>query len=63
MRRRLDGTMTKVDCLQDALRALVVERQALREQNAGRKALESNRVEVAHRQRQLSHALIDRYGR
>jgi hypothetical protein len=63
MRRRLDGTMTKVDCLQDALRALVVERQALREQNAGREALESNRVEVAHRQRQLSHALIDRYGR
>jgi len=55
--------MTKVDCLQDALRALVVERQALRERNAGREALESNRVEVAHRQRQLSHALIDRYGR
>ena len=63
MRRRLDGTMTKVDCLQDALRALVVERQALREQNAGREALESNRVEVAHRQRQLSQALIDRYAR
>ena len=63
MRRRLDGTMTNVDCLQDALRALVVERQALRERNAGREALESNRVEVAHRQRQLSHALIDRYGR
>jgi hypothetical protein len=55
--------MTKVDCLQDALRALVVERQALRERNAGREALESNRVEVAHRQQQLSHALIDRYGR
>jgi hypothetical protein len=63
MRRRLSGTMTKVDCLQDALRALVVERQALRERNAGREALESNRVEVAHRQQQLSHALIDRYGR
>lgn len=30
--------MTKVDCLQDALRALVVERQALRARNAGREA-------------------------
>ena len=55
--------MTKIDCLQDALRALVVERQALRERNASREALESNRVEVAHRQRQLSQALIDRYAR
>jgi hypothetical protein len=55
--------MTKVDCLQNALHALVVERQALRERNASREALESNRVKVAHRQRQLSHALIDRYGR
>ena len=63
MRRRLDGLMTKVECLQNALRALVVERQALRERNSSREALESNRVKVAHRQRQLSHALIDRYGR
>ena len=55
--------MASVECLQDALRMLVAERQALRERNAGHDALESNRVEVARRQRELSRALIDRYAR
>jgi hypothetical protein len=53
--------MVSVECLQQALRVLAVQRQTLREHEAGREALESNRLEVARRQRELSHALIDRY--
>ena len=53
--------MASVESLQQVLRELVAERQILREHNAGRVALESNRLEVARRQRELSHALIDRY--
>jgi hypothetical protein len=45
------------------LRLLVGERQALREHNAGREELESNRLEVARRQRELSKALIERHPR
>jgi hypothetical protein len=53
--------MSSVECLVAALGALVAERQAMRDRNAGRVALESNRLEVVRRQRQLSKALIDRH--
>ena len=53
--------MARVECIQGAIRRLVAERQAFREHDGGREDLEANRLELASRQRQLSHALIDRY--
>jgi hypothetical protein len=38
--------MASVEYLQHALRVLAVQRQTLREHEAGREALESNRLEV-----------------
>lgn len=54
-------SLSCVEGLQERLRMLVAQRQALRERNAGRDELESNRLELASRQRDLSQALIDRY--
>ena len=53
--------MASVDCLQNALRRLVAERQEMRERGAGRDELEANRIELGERERDLSRALIDRY--
>ena len=53
--------MASVVCLQGAIRVLVAERQALRERNAGDEELESNRLELVSRQRELSRALIERH--
>jgi hypothetical protein len=53
--------MASFEDLQEAVRALVAERQALRAHDADRAELESNRLKLVRRQQQLSHALIDRY--
>jgi hypothetical protein len=53
--------MASLECLQEAVRILVAQRQALHDRNASRNELESNRLELAIRQQQVSHALIDRY--
>jgi hypothetical protein len=53
--------MGSVECIQEAVRTLVAERQALRERNASHGLLEANRLALAARQRQLSQALIARY--
>ncbi len=53
--------MASVECIQEAVRMLVAERQALWARAASRNELESNRLELAGQQQQLSHALIDRH--
>jgi len=53
--------MASVERIDEAIRALVAERQALRRRGAGRHQLEANRHQLAHLQRQLSDALIDRH--
>jgi hypothetical protein len=55
--------MASIESLQEEIQTLVMERQALREGRAGHDELESNRLELARRQRRLSHALIDHYRR
>jgi hypothetical protein len=55
--------MVSVEGLQEELRVLVAQRQAMRERQAGRDELESNRLELGERQRQLSHALIRSHSR
>ena len=52
--------MFSVECIREAVRMLVAERQALHERNASRDELESNRLELVDRHQQLAHALIDR---
>jgi hypothetical protein len=55
-RRRLG-----VEALQQRVSALALERQELRADDAAPAALERNRVELAHAQWELSHALIEQY--
>jgi hypothetical protein len=47
-----------VSALQEAIGALVAERQALRACGASPGELEANRLEIVRRQRQLSYATI-----
>jgi len=60
-RELLRASATSVEGLQEQLRTLVLQRQTLREREAGHDELESNRLELGSRQRELSQAFIDRY--
>jgi hypothetical protein len=52
--------MGSVECIQQAVRRLVAERQNLHARDAGRDELESNRLELVRRQQDLARALIAR---
>ena len=52
--------MASVECIQEAVRLLVAERQAMHARDARRDELESNRHELVRRQQELSRALIAR---
>jgi hypothetical protein len=56
-------TATRVDTLLRRISSLVAERQELRGDPERIDDLERNRVEIAHCQRELNHALIDLYGK
>jgi hypothetical protein len=52
--------MASVECVQEAVRLVVAERQAMHARGADRGELESNRLELVRRQQELSRALIVR---
>ena len=41
------------------IRGLIAERQTLRDRGASREELERNRLEIVHRQQELSHMWIE----
>jgi hypothetical protein len=50
-----------VEMLMEQIGSLTAERQQLRENHVGGARLERNRVKLARKQWELSHALIERY--
>jgi hypothetical protein len=52
---------TSVETLVVRIAELVAERQELRSTGADAKAMERNRLQLAHAQWELGHALIDRH--
>lgn len=55
------GDMT-IEQLTVTIRGLIAERQALRDRGASREELERNRLEIVHRQQELSHMWIESHG-
>ena len=60
-RFRRRARRVSVEALMKEIGALTAERQHLREHGAVAARLERNRVKLARRQWELSHALIERY--
>ena len=60
-RFRRGQTRPSVEVLMEQIRVLAAERQQLREGGAPRERLERNRIKLARKQWELSHALIERY--
>jgi hypothetical protein len=58
-RRR--ASIASVERIHEEVRKLVEQRHAMRDRGAESAELEWNRLELARRQRELSHALIDRH--
>jgi hypothetical protein len=55
------GAPQRIECLEQSIRRVMTERQALHEHGAGRNRLESNRLEIGRLNRQLAKALIDHH--
>jgi hypothetical protein len=60
-RFRRGSARPTVESLMEQISLLAAERQLLREQHVGGARLERNRVKLARKQWELSHALIERY--
>lgn len=54
-----DRSEPRIRCLTGRIDALVIARQELRSRGATHDELESNRLELVDRQRELSYALIE----
>ena len=60
-RFRRGHSRPSVELLMEEISRLTTERQLLRERGVNGSRLERNRVKLARKQWQLSHALIERY--
>jgi hypothetical protein len=60
-RFRRGHSRPSVEVLMEEISRLTTERQRLRDQGVNGSRLERNRVKLARKQWQLSHALIERY--
>lgn len=63
VRTQIMDNEAHVETLLRHISALVAERQSLRGEPGRQRELEQNRLEIARRQRELNHALIELYGK